>query len=206
MGRKVLIRLVGRKEKNWYVMITQRVIRAAKFATWAHDGQRRKYIDEPYVLHPFRVVDLLLDVGIDDADMLCTAFLHDVLEDCPDKVRPVDIQENFGVKVLSMVTILTDPPKFMGNRKVRKEMTLERFRHYASAKEQTIKVADLLDNAESIVMYDKNFGPRFLQEKSELLDVLTRANVNLYFRAQCELSRLTEYIQTKQGIYANISV
>jgi guanosine-3',5'-bis(diphosphate) 3'-pyrophosphohydrolase len=183
-------------------MTIQKVLKAASFATWAHDGQRRKWGDEPYIMHPFRVVDLLLGVGIEDENTLCAALLHDVLEDCADKVRPVDIQNEFGVKVLVMVTTLTDPPKSIGNRKMRKAMTLERYRHYSTPKEQTIKVADLLDNAESIVVADKNFGPRFLREKAELLEVLINSNINLYNRAWEELHQLQNYIETKQGIYA----
>jgi guanosine-3',5'-bis(diphosphate) 3'-pyrophosphohydrolase len=185
------------------MIITQRILKAASFATWAHDGQRRKWGDEPYIMHPFRVVDILLGVGIDDENTLIAAFLHDVLEDCADKVKPVDIQNEFGVKVLVMVTTLTDPPKSMGNRKMRKAMTLERFKYYSTPTEQTIKVADLIDNSESIVVNDKNFGPRFLNEKAELLTVLTGANTNLYARALDELYRLRAYIDTKQGIYGD---
>lgn len=47
-----------------------------KIAEQAHEGQRRKFVDEPYVNHPTRMAN-----RIDAPFYKCIALLHDVLED-----------------------------------------------------------------------------------------------------------------------------
>jgi len=49
----------------------------------------------------------------------------------------------------------------------------------ASASVQTIKVADMIDNTESIVAHDPKFAKIYLEEKRLLLDVLTKADASL---------------------------
>ena len=61
-----------------------RVIDAIAFAADAHRGQRRKDAEAtPYINHPVALVHILaVEAGVDDADVLCAAALHDYLEDC----------------------------------------------------------------------------------------------------------------------------
>ena len=49
---------------------------------------------------------------------------------------------------------------------------------------QTIKCADLIDNCFSIVEHDPNFAKVYMKEKNLLLDVLTKADKNLWNMAQ----------------------
>lgn len=50
-------------------------------ATQAHKGQLDKQ-QKPYILHPLRVMDLVIDVwGEDDEELLCIAVGHDLIED-----------------------------------------------------------------------------------------------------------------------------
>lgn len=64
------------------------VLNAMRLAEYAHrqQNQRRKAPpgeDRPaYFLHPTEVAWLLLESGIDDDELIATAFLHDVIEDC----------------------------------------------------------------------------------------------------------------------------
>ena len=61
-----------------------KIERAAEFAKAAHEGidQRRKYTNEPYIVHPQLVAEIVSSVT-DDEDMICAAWLHDVVEDTP---------------------------------------------------------------------------------------------------------------------------
>lgn len=75
------------------------VYRAFLFSAEAHDGQRRKS-GEPYVLHPLTVAYILAHLRV-DAQTLCAALLHDVLEDtCISKENLVN---EFGEPVAELV-------------------------------------------------------------------------------------------------------
>ena len=50
-----------------------------------HDGQYRKD-GMPYIVHPLKVCTTLMNYGIDDDVTLAAALLHDLLEDCSDKL------------------------------------------------------------------------------------------------------------------------
>lgn len=55
--------------------------RALFLAVIAHDGQHRKFSNDPYVLHPLRVALQLIDLGVEDDNIIEAALLHDVVED-----------------------------------------------------------------------------------------------------------------------------
>src|SRR5258706_16302357 len=58
------------------------VLRALAFATEKHRGQVRKDADAtPYIQHPIALASLLWEVGIEDAEVLAAAILHDTIED-----------------------------------------------------------------------------------------------------------------------------
>lgn len=56
---------------------------ATVVAATAHCGQRRKYTNEPYIVHPLEVIQILMQHGITDEVILSAAVLHDVIEDTP---------------------------------------------------------------------------------------------------------------------------
>lgn len=58
-----------------------KIERAATYAQAAHEStnQRRKYTDEPHIVHPAEVAEIVSNVT-DDENMICAAWLHDVVE------------------------------------------------------------------------------------------------------------------------------
>lgn len=80
---------------------------ARRYATQAHAaaGQRRKYTDEPYIVHPAAVAELVRSVT-DDEQMIAAAWLHDTVEDTPSTLQ--DIESHFGPRVAKLVDMLTD--------------------------------------------------------------------------------------------------
>jgi len=142
-----------------------------------HYGQKRKYTNEPYITHCISVADIVKSVT-DDIDIICAAYLHDVIEDTD--IAPLIIDQIFGERVKNLVLQVSDISKLEdGNRAFRKQKDLE---HLAKADKdgQTIKLADLIHNSQSIVKYDKNFAVHYLKEKERLLAVLTKGNKKLY--------------------------
>jgi guanosine-3',5'-bis(diphosphate) 3'-pyrophosphohydrolase len=151
------------------------VERARVFATAAHAavGQLRKYTNEPYIVHPAEVVEIV-KTRPHDSEMLCAAWLHDVVEDT--EVTVEVIRSEFGNRVAELVEWLTDVSKpGMGNRSFRKAIDREHTSR-APAEAQTIKCADLISNTKSITMHDSKFAKVYLEEKRLLLEVMTKAD------------------------------
>lgn len=151
--------------------------RAKEIATYYHRNQFRKYTGEPYIIHPENVVNILKTIDA-TSEMLSAAWLHDVVEDteCTNDI----IEKEFGRTISIMVEMLTDVSKKEdGNRLTRKTIDRE---HTARACPcvKSIKLADLIDNTNSIVNYDKNFARVYLQEKEALLEVLKEGNKILW--------------------------
>lgn len=164
---------------------------AIKFAVLAHKDQKRKYTNEPYIVHPVAVAKLVYPVT-SDIDVLSAAVLHDVIEDTDIGYRP--IRKAFGARTANLVAELTNTtPLSAGNRALRKELECQRLAG-VSAEAQTIKLADLIDNASSIVTYDKEFAKTYMKEMSDLVKALTKANGYMQIRANLFLK---DYYQGK---------
>ena len=153
--------------------------KAKKFAEQAHGSinQCRKYTGEPYIAHPENVVKIVSAVSHTD-EMICAAWLHDVVEDTP--VSITEIKELFGETVSKLVVDLTEISKPCdGNRKERKKIDKEHTAK-ATAQAKTIKLADLIDNSKNIIERDTEFAKVYLKEKAELLTVLTEGDNELW--------------------------
>jgi len=171
--------------------------KAEQFAINAHEaiGQRRKYVDLPYYVHPQAVAKMVKDVGGDDA-MIASAFLHDVVEDTGVSLQT--IIEEFGSDVGELVESLTDVSKLTdGNRKIRKTIDLNHTAR-ASPRAKTVKLADLIHNTKSIVAFDPGFAWKYLEEKEALLEVLTEGNPVLYELATTILKLSKKVLKEKQ--------
>ena len=153
-------------------MNISRILEAVEFAVKAHNAQRRKFVDEPYVAHSIRVAEVVAELTQDE-DAVIAALLHDVVEDT--KVTFTEIEERFGYHVRMMVDELTDCVQGVGNRKRRKELDRARLGN-ASPLAQTIKCVDILDNTDSIVDNDPGFAVKYLEEINLSLPLLYRAD------------------------------
>lgn len=158
----------------------RQIEKARVFATAAHAavGQLRKYTNDPYIVHPLSVATRVALVNWTDA-AVCAALLHDVLEDT--KVTEATLRTEFGHEVTDLVVWLTKV-EVPGNREFRKVSECKRL-HCAPAEAQTIKLADLLDNASSIVEHDPKFAIVFMEELRELLCYLTKGDPELWAEA-----------------------
>lgn len=96
-------RMLGGKGNDEHACRT----RARRYATKAHAAidQRRKYTDDPYIVHPQAVMELVRSVPHTE-EMLAAAWLHDTVEDTPTTLG--DIDSHFGPKVAELVRMLTN--------------------------------------------------------------------------------------------------
>ena len=162
--------------------------RACEFAIAAHEalGQIRKYTGEPYWHHLQRVAQMIADYPTSTDEMIAAAWLHDVVEDTGVSLDVV--RDRFGDTVALYVGELTNVPASAGNRATRFKLNADKLA-VASSQAQTIKLADLIDNTASVVEHDLKFARVYLAEKQEVLKVLTRGNVMLWWRAQEQVQR-----------------
>jgi guanosine-3',5'-bis(diphosphate) 3'-pyrophosphohydrolase len=84
------------------------VLHAADFAATRHREQRRKDArNSPYINHPLRVAYLLACVGgVDDAEIIAAALLHDTVEDTATSLD--EIAHAFGPRVRDLVAEVSD--------------------------------------------------------------------------------------------------
>jgi (p)ppGpp synthase/HD superfamily hydrolase len=162
---------------------------ALNFARRAHAGQLRKYTEEDYIEHPIRVAALLRNVP-HTTEMICAAYLHDVVEDTPVSIQ--DIRRKFGNTVATLVDELTD--EFMTekypdlNRRRRKEREVARQANM-SIQAKTIKLADVIDNTRDIVRNDPNFARRYIPEMEALTEALQGGEFQLLMKACYEVQK-----------------
>ena len=98
---KVLEILAGNGKKYDF----DKIKRAYLYAEEMHEGQMRQS-GEPYITHPIAVAEIVASLGL-DTDSICAAFLHDTVEDNPDKTDIGKITELFGEDVALLVDGVT---------------------------------------------------------------------------------------------------
>lgn len=140
-------------------MLTQRIANALALAVEAHDGQKRKGTNIPYVAHPMAVAAIALDYGATE-DQAIAALLHDVLEDGGAHYAPI-IRERFGEAVLAIVEGCTDGvPDAQGKKADWQERKQHYLDHLGTTTAEIILVsgADKLHNARAIVSDLQSLG------------------------------------------------
>jgi guanosine-3',5'-bis(diphosphate) 3'-pyrophosphohydrolase len=152
---------------------------AQEFARNAHRNQIRKYTGLPYVSHVIAVSEIVAAHGGDDNQVIA-ALLHDTVEDT--EVTLESVRSNFGDDVAKLVEELTnvyqeaDYPHL--SRAVRKTLEAERLGKI-SARAQTIKYADFLNNGEDILAQDAAFARVYLREMAHKLELMTLGDPQL---------------------------
>lgn len=162
-----------------------------QFADESHGDQMRRYANDRYIVHPVRVMQTCQEYT-NEITILAAALLHDLLEDTPvtkEEIRSFLLgllTPQQADKTTRLVEELTDVftkekyPKW--NRRKRKNKEVERLEK-TSADAQTIKYADIIDNAPEIAEEDPDFAERFLPEYRHLLRKINKGEPALYKRA-----------------------
>lgn len=114
---------------------------AAAFAIRAHGDQR--YGDKPYATHLLAVVHNLRRFGQGRIELVCSAWLHDTVEDTPVTVE--EVLEAFGPEVSAIVDAVTTTAG--PDRSTRNAATYLRIAAIPGA--TTVKLADRIANVEA---------------------------------------------------------
>lgn len=145
----------------------KQVLVSLSIARKLHDGQYRKD-GAPYICHPLKVGTTLISYGIDDDITLSAALLHDVLEDCCDKMplagRELVSQYHLAPEVLEIIQLLT------------KESGLDDYelgvyfkKIEANPKAALIKLSDRLHNSSTLYTFTNEKMRKYLRETQMFL-------------------------------------
>jgi (p)ppGpp synthase/HD superfamily hydrolase len=176
------------------------VKKALRFATIAHRGQKRKYIDMEYIKHPVETCNLLheyTDGDIKD-EILCAALLHDVVEDTDYGLD--DIGSEFNPEVVSLVYELTTIKK--DQKKVGKKKYLLDKMNNMSEDALTIKLADRLSNIGDLVAEEvpAEFVKKYVEETKFLMTQLKRTLTPLQKRLRNRITRVLLFLTLNRKI------
>lgn len=155
------------------------VDKARRYASKAHASidQRRKYTNDPYIVHPQAVADIVSSVPHTE-EMLAAAWLHDTVEDTSTTLD--DINSHFGPQVAELVGMLTNVSLACEGDRIEKKNLDRQHCAKASPAAKTIKLADLIDNLRSLVTHDPDFAKTYLIEKRLMLAVLKEGDATLW--------------------------
>ncbi len=145
--------------------------KAQDFASEAHKGQYRKDRITPYILHPMAVVGLIKEAETKEADIICSAWLHDTIEDCGITSRKLTTE--FNSNIARIVATLT--------RNCSREEYKERIRNSDYAV-QIIKIADVVHNCQTLEegIEQKTIINKIVECKNFYLDLASKVSPYLY--------------------------
>lgn len=124
------------------------ILEAAAFAAHKHRDHRRKDADaSPYINHPLALADILArEGGVDDAEVIAAALLHDTVEDTDTTIE--ELEARFGKRVAGIVAEVTDDKSL--DKDVRKQLQVEKAAS-KSRDAKLVKFADKIANLRDMV-------------------------------------------------------
>ena len=167
------------------------ILRAAAFAADRHREQRLKGADEsPYINHPFAVASVLCDEGgVDDAELLAAALLHDTIEDTA--TTQDELRKAFGPRIAKIVAEVTDDKNLSKSERKRAQLD-----HAAevSPEAKQLKIADKLCNLRDILASPPSNWPGFRKQQyfewaKQVVDQVRDANPSLAAKFDAEYAQ-----------------
>ncbi len=124
------------------------LLQAASFSAKKHRFQTRKGAEaEPYINHPLEVANILAAIGgVDDAEILAAAILHDTIEDT--ETTADEITGLFGERVCAIVLEVTDDKSLP--KQERKRLQIEHAPHLSGGA-KLVKLADKISNITDVI-------------------------------------------------------
>lgn len=169
------------------------ILKAADFAQRMHEGQTRRG-GMPYITHPVRVATLLMVHPKASEELICAAFLHDVIEDCG--ITYELLVKEFNNSIATLVQEVSNPSKNLSGvtRAERKRIDRE---HIAkiSFNGKLIKLADRVDNLMDSIGCPIDWITKYLEESKLLLEVLKGVDDDLEVDYTYALSLLNNHIE-----------
>ena len=123
------------------------LLKALQFSALKHRNQRRKDVDaSPYINHPISLASILCtEAHVTDIDVICSALLHDTVEDT--ETTSEELESEFGSTIKNIVMDVTDDTLL--TRPERKQAQIDHAAHI-SDKAKLVKLADKISNLRDV--------------------------------------------------------
>ena len=123
-------------------------LRALRTASIAHKFQMRKDGHTPFINHPIKVAELISSVGgIQNEIILCSAILHDIIEDTPTTFE--EVKNTFGKEIADIIMECSDDKNLP--KEERKRLQVKTVK-YKSNNAKIVKLADKIANMNDIII------------------------------------------------------
>lgn len=156
----------------------QQMLIALAIARRMHEGQHRKD-GTPYLLHPLKVCSTLYSYGVKDDVILAAALLHDVIEDCQDKLplggKELISEYGLSVEVYEIVKLLS---KESGLTDYELSIYFDKIKH--NPKALLIKLADRLHNSQTLFTFSHDKLKKYIRETNMFLIPMARYGKSYY--------------------------
>ena len=136
-------------------MISSTYQKAIEFAAEAHEGQKRKKSDIPYISHPYAVAAILQQQKCKE-HVIIAGVLHDTVEDTDVTIE--DLLREFGQVIADIVAGVTEPSKDLSweQRKTNMVNVIKT----APKEVKFVSCADKLHNLHTVIRTHKKIGDR----------------------------------------------
>ena len=162
-------------------------LKALSLAEKAHEGVMRKDKVTPYIEHPAKVASMLFELGIQDDNILATALLHDVLEDCKDGEITKQVFNDFPKEVSDAVFCLSKN-NYRGNEE-----------YYEAIQESPIativKLADRAHNLSTVDSFTDDKKKKYVAETIKYVYPLIKYAQHNYYELSCQIRMFDLWIE-----------
>ncbi len=138
-----------------------------QFAIRIHEGQFRKYTNTPYALHLARVAGLVSYYTNGNLEAMAGAYLHDSVEDQPDRCSLELIEQMFGGEVAAIVCGMTNRSKLPEYKDLTRVERKQIDRVHLSHQPYLVKLIKLIDRLDNINEMDPEKDSKFVMLYSD---------------------------------------
>lgn len=166
------------------------------FATEAHERQKRKGTDMPYIVHPLEVMTICLGIT-DKTELLVACLLHDTIEDAV--VTKEEIAQRFGSRVAELVVAESEEKdyedKTVEGWKKRKQKMINELHVCTDVDIKIVAFCDKLANLRAIYRDKKQIGNTIWQRFNVNDPVLHKWYYATILESCAELADTDAYIE-----------
>jgi len=172
---------VSEQSQEMITMITKAIM----FATLAHEKQKRKGTNIPYILHPIEAAIIVSQIKY-DSDLICSALLHDVAEDS--HISYESISKMFNKRIADLVFFQSEDKS--KSWKERKQHTITELSKLEDDDIKIVCLADKLANMRATSRDFKALGDSLW----ERFNVSDKKEQGWYYKGLCDsLASLKKY-------------
>ena len=153
------------------------ISKAIIIAALAHEKQKRKGTEIPYIFHPMEAAVIVSQIKY-DSDLICSALLHDVAEDS--YMSYESIMSMFNKKIADLVFFQSEDKN--KSWKERKQHTIDKLKELKDEDIKIVCLADKLSNMRAISRDLDSLG----DELWKRFNVSDKKEQGWYYKGLCD--------------------